>query len=211
MGTVPIELAQELCLRLGLERAVETGTFEGGGTRLLAREFPTVVSIELSEPLHEAAKATLSDLPNVHLLQGNSAEKLPAVAAAGVPTLYWLDGHWCARDSRLPAGVEDQCPVLAELSAIAGGHPLDCVIIDDAVFFAASPSPPYRADQWPTLIELLNAMTAAFPQHHITVVHNYAIAVPVGGKPSVDNFGHRVAKPKLWQRVLGRVRSWTER
>ncbi len=211
MGVLPIQLTSELRQRLGLQRAVETGTFEGRGTRRLAQEFPEVVSIELSEPLHDAAKTNLADLPNVRLMHGNSGEQLRAVAADGVPTLYWLDGHWCSRDNGLPAGVDDQCPVLDEISAIAGGHPADCVIIDDAVYFAASPPPPYIASQWPTLIVLLDSMREALPGHHLTVLHGYVMAVPLDAKPVVDAFGHQGREPTLPQRVAGRLRAVANR
>lgn len=211
MGVIPIDVAAELRDRLGLQRAVETGTFEGRGTRLLAREFPKVVSIELSESLYLAAKANLADLRNVQLMQGNSGEQLRAVAEEGIPTLYWLDGHWCARDNGLPAGIEHQCPVLDEISAISGAHPSDCVFIDDAVYFAASPPPPYRATQWPTLTQLLDAIRDALPKHHVTVLHNYVIAVPLEGKRSLDVFGHRALARKPSQRVLGRLRGLTKR
>lgn len=206
-----MDVVVELKERLGLQRAVETGTFEGRGTRQLSAEFPEVVSIELSEPLHEAAKLSLADLDNVTLMHGNSGHQLRSVAAGDVPTLYWLDGHWCSRDNLLPAGIDDQCPVLDEIAAIAHGHPSDCVFIDDAVYFAASPPFPYDASDWPSLLELFDAMRKALRQHHITMVHNYVIAVPLAGKPCIDAFGHKVDTRSLPQRVTSRARALVKR
>src|SRR5213594_1151332 len=94
MGSVPRGLAGELKETLGLRRAVETGTYRGGSARLLAEIFDDVVTIELSEDLHDAAARELAGLGNVRALQGDSRLELGPLAVESVPTLYWLDGHW---------------------------------------------------------------------------------------------------------------------
>jgi hypothetical protein len=188
MGSVPGGLVAELKGTLGLRRAVESGTYRGGGARLLAEIFEDVVTIELSEDLHHAAARELAGLRNVHALHGDSRAELRPLAAEGAPTLYWLDGHWSGGNT---AGVAHECPVLDELAAIGGGHADDCVLIDDARLFAAAPPPPHDPAQWPTLIEVLDVLRFHRPEHHLTVLHDLVIAVPQAARPAVDAFGRQ--------------------
>ena len=94
MGGVPSGLVVELRNELGLVRAVETGTYRGGTTRGLAAMFPAVVTVELSPEIHAAAVRALSAVPEITALQGDSRQKLGALADPHCPTLWFLDGHW---------------------------------------------------------------------------------------------------------------------
>jgi hypothetical protein len=122
--------------------AFETGTFLGKGSRFLAENFPRVVTIELSEELHREAKASLAGQPHIECLQGNSAEVLARILPSygkEQTAFFFLDAHWSGdqtvdwKNSRWkgfrrdtahlgsgskPSGPE-QCPLLAELAAIA--------------------------------------------------------------------------------------------
>jgi hypothetical protein len=186
MGGVPLGLAADLRDALGLVRAVETGTYRGGTTRQLAEMFPTVATIELSTELHEAAVANLAGIAAITALQGDSGVILPTLAEPSIPTLWFLDGHWSGGPT---AGQEAECPVLAEIGALAGSHRSDCILIDDARLFAAPPPPPHDPRQWPTLLEVFDALRASQPEHHITVLADLVIAVPPSAKPIVDRFG----------------------
>jgi hypothetical protein len=204
MGSVPGGLAGELKETLGLRRAVETGTYRGGSARLLAEIFDDVVTIELSEHLHHAVTRELAGLGNVKALQGDSRVELGPLAAEGVPTLYWLDGHWSGGNT---AGSAHECPVLDELAAIGGGHADDCVLIDDARLFAAAPPPPHDPGQWPTLMEVLDALQLHRPEHHLTMLHDLVIAVPRAARPAVDSFGREPgesgARPTPGSQLVG--------
>jgi hypothetical protein len=171
---------------------VETGTYRGGGTRALAALFPEVITVELSHELHTAAADELSDLDGVTALQGDSRQVLPTVTDASTPTLWFLDGHWSGGPT---AGQEAECPVLDELAAVHGGSATDCVLIDDARLFAAPPPPPHDAEQWPTLVDVFDAIRSAHPGHHVTVLSDLVIAVPASAKPIVDRFGQALDAP----------------
>ncbi|MGE3261253.1 MAG: hypothetical protein AB7K68_05700 [Bacteriovoracia bacterium] len=126
--------------------AIESGTCRGNGTRVLAKEFSRVITIELSEKLFLSAKARLSgpEFSHVELRCGDSAETLANLLPQlpeNQTTFFFLDAHWSGdssvdwRDSiwkgygvdtahrsksaLLPSGPE-QCPLAAELSEIAG-------------------------------------------------------------------------------------------
>jgi predicted O-methyltransferase YrrM len=63
VGALPQQFAAGLRDRLGLTRAIETGTYRGGGTRRLASIFPRVITVEISEELARAAAEPLADVP----------------------------------------------------------------------------------------------------------------------------------------------------
>lgn len=176
---MPYQLATELRDRFALTRAVETGTYWGGTTRALAGMFPSVVTVELSDQYFANAQKELADLPHVVINHGSSPSLLRTLRAE--PTLYWLDAHWSGLDT---AGVENPCPVLDEISAIPA-DPADCLLIDDARLFATTSEP----DKWPTLVAVIDALRAARPGAHVTVIHDLILCVPARAKDLVDAFG----------------------
>jgi hypothetical protein len=172
---MPQQLARELRDRLGLVRAIETGTYRGRGARLLGAVFPSVTTIEVAPDLARAAKKALGSLPQVEVLEGSSRDVLPELIDPSAPTLYWLDGHW---SGGVTGGETDQCPVLGELTAIALGNPDDCVLIDDARLFLAPPPPPHRREQWPTYRQIEDTIHTTHPTHQVIVAHDVIVAVP---------------------------------
>ena len=211
MGSVPPQLATRLRDSLGLERAVETGTYHGNTARILGGLFGEVVTIELSAELAERAAERLEDVPNVSVRQGDSRERLRELVAPDRPTLYFLDGHWSGGPT---AGEQAECPVLDEVEVIGAGHSDDCVVIDDARLFAAAPPPPHDPAQWPTLVEVLDALRGIRPSHHVTVLRDLVIAVPERTRTDVDRFGrgeldpeqHEPAPEPLLRRATRRLR-----
>lgn len=203
MGVLPHRLARDLRDRVGLVRAIETGTYKGGSARVLASVFPEVLTIELDPELHARALERLAAVPAITAVQGSSRDRLAPLVDPSRPTLYWLDGHW---SGGVTAGEEDECPVLDELRAVAEGHPDDCILIDDARLFLEPPPPPHKAEQWPTFDEIAAAIRAARPEHRIEVVHDIVVAVPESAGDLVDRF--RQARPErvsLIRRALSRL------
>jgi hypothetical protein len=202
MGTIDLRLATELRDKLGLRRAVETGTYRGLTARALASLFESVITIELSRPIHEQAATALRDLPNVEAVQGHSSDVLDGVTQQDTPTLYFLDGHWSGGDT---AGSGDECPVLGELAAIGPGSHDDCLVIDDARLFTSAPPPPHDPAQWPTIVEVFDAIRSQRPHHAVTLLSDQVIAVPLRAKSVIDSYGTRVNKVSIGyrKRVLG--------
>jgi hypothetical protein len=200
----PQQLARDLRARLGLARAIETGTYRGRGTRLLADVFPAVVTIEVAPALARAAAQSLEKLEHVVVVEGSSRQALPGLIDPAVPTLYWLDGHWSGGPT---GGEEDECPVLAEVDAIGLGHPDDCILIDDARLFLAPPPPPHRADQWPTYREIDDALRRTRPQHRTLVAHDVIVSVPERAFDLAVEFSARKAprSVSLARRALNRA------
>lgn len=210
MGVLPQELAAGLRDRLGLTRAIETGTYLGAGTRRLARIFPKVDTIEVQESLAAGARSELANLRHVTVHAGSSRDVLPKLVDAATPALYWLDGHW---SGGMTGGAEDQCPVLAEVEAIAAGHPDDAILIDDARLFLAPPPPPHDVSHWPTYTQLVDAITRSRPGHHVIAAHDILVAVPASAAGIADAFAHGRAPrgDRLPRRVCRRLRAQLRR
>lgn len=134
-------------LRIGSKNAtwVETGTFLGETTELLAKESKLVFTIEPEPNLFEKAKLRFIGQPHIQVIHGLSENIFPTL----LPTLrgninFWLDGHYSGGITH--QGPTD-CPVREELSSIEKNLSLYdkvTVLIDDVRCF--NPSIPEYAD-----------------------------------------------------------------
>src|SRR5690606_323146 len=76
-------------------------------------DFQSIYSIELSDRFFHAAKKRFFRQPHVHILHGDSGEKLgELMSKIKVPAVFWLDGHYSAGTTA--RGALD-CPVYLEL------------------------------------------------------------------------------------------------
>ncbi|RZT86925.1 methyltransferase family protein [Pseudonocardia sediminis] len=199
---VPGGLVDHVRASTGIRVAVETGTFRGASTVVLARAFPTVVSCEADPRCLALAAATLRAAgcaERVRLVQGGSAECLAGMLERiDEPALFWLDAHW---SPWMPVGCEPQCPVRDELTAIAGwAHAADSVIlVDDASVFRDRPDDAgFRPGDWPTYTELVDLL-AGVAGHRIRLTEDVLVAGPLRlgtvGRPALDPDGAVTAVP----------------
>lgn len=190
MHQIPRELVRAASERLGLRAAVETGTYLGDTAAWLRGLFRQVWSIELSEELHKMALDKYGEIEGLTFVQGSSAETLPAILTQiGEPALFWLDGHFSSGTIIPTGGADKQCPVLEEIESI-DDHAFSgtsVILIDDARLFLGPPPPPYRREDWPTFLSLLNALRARFPRY-VTVLGDVIIAGPPEIQPLVDEY-----------------------
>lgn len=138
----PTLVKNEVILRNGLPNAtwIETGTYKGDTSALLAQSSKMVYTIEPAQQLFESAVMRFKDTPNVEVIQGLSEEVLPAL----LPKLsgnmnFWLDGHYSTGATH--QGPKDS-PLLEELDCIEKNlhnFPLIVILIDD-VRYCANPS-----------------------------------------------------------------------
>jgi hypothetical protein len=124
---------------------VETGTYKGDSTALLAKGGNTVYTVEPDLRLYERAKKRFEGMPNIHVLHGLSETRLPEL----LPTLkgkigFWLDGHYSGGTTH--QGPID-CPIRDELALIKKNKYLYTegltVLVDDVRCF--NPSHPLYA------------------------------------------------------------------
>lgn len=123
---------------------VETGTYRGDTVAGVAPLVDKVVSIELDPSLATLAQARFVDDPNIVIVQGDSATRLPEIVKELTePAMFWLDGHFSGGAT---AG-DDGCPIMAELSTVLTS-PLDhVVLVDDARLLDGT-------DHYPTIDEV---------------------------------------------------------
>lgn len=114
----PSWIKRSVLLRIGAKNStwVETGTYTGDTTALLAHESKVVYTIEPARTLFESAKVRFRNDPRIHVIHGLSEDVFPTL----LPTLsgkvnFWLDGHYSGGNTH--QGPTD-CPVSDELANI---------------------------------------------------------------------------------------------
>lgn len=155
--TLPGWWLLELRNRYGIRRFVETGTCNGDTSLLAALVFDEVLTVDISHVYDDQAHGKLAHYPHVKRSYGDSPEWLAQVApASGVPTVYWLDAHWCGQDERLGP----ECPIMRELAAIGPLRDCDVIVCDEADFFVGGPyqivgrGRSHRPEEWPSYQEI---------------------------------------------------------
>lgn len=118
---------------------VETGTYLGDTIYRLRKKFQHLYSIELSDHYYKIALERFKNISNIHLIKGDSAEKLKAVTTQiNEPIFFWLDGHY---SDGLTAKAEMITPIISELDAIFDNNEKNfrhVILIDDARLFNGS-------------------------------------------------------------------------
>jgi hypothetical protein len=120
---------------------IETGTFVGTTTKLMADSGFQCKTIELAKEYYDRAVNTFSAHTNVELFHGDSGEWLGKMtASAEAPHLFWLDGHYSG--GKTARGSSDT-PIVRELDQLLGCDIKNSVIlIDDAREFGKGDYPP---------------------------------------------------------------------
>jgi len=115
---------------------IETGTAHGGTTLPMSAKFKTVHTIEIMETLYleTKQKAAAKGIKNIVFHLGDSEIILPELAkSVREPAVFFLDGHFCRRDSG--RGSQDT-PLLDELAALVNYRNYnEIIIIDDFSHF----------------------------------------------------------------------------
>ena len=160
---------------------VETGTYLGDTTAAMRSLFSRVISIELSEELHAAAKRRFSSDSNVTLIKGNSAERIgDALALVGeARPLMWLDAHWSGGAT---AKADENTPILSEIRQIREAGRADVVILVDDISFFWSVNPGFNVHEsiggYPEIGRLIDELKATNPAFCIFVNCDVMIAIP---------------------------------
>lgn len=165
LGFPPSHLAKQKVLRhfanqYHIHTLIETGTYLGDMVYAMQPFFKEIYSIELSEFYHNKAKQRFSNSKNVHLVLGDSAEKLnELVLQLKEPALFWLDGHYSGGKTALGS---KECPVYEELDAIFQSPIPHVIIIDDARLFIGE-------NDYPTIEALSHYVKQHWPDALINV------------------------------------------
>lgn len=204
----PEALILALQRQLALADFVETGTYRGDTAAWAAQHFPRVTTIEMSPAYHAAAQTRFRGQTGMRALGGNSGTVLrEVVTALAQPALFWLDAHWSGLDT---AGQDAECPVLEEIAAINASPVTHTVLVDDARLFCAPPPRPHRAEQWPGLVTLVEALHHD-GRRHVVQFEDVFVAVPMAARECLTGWLQDVAtgpglrpsgRPARWWRKL---------
>jgi len=109
--------------------AIETGTYRGEGTKVLAGIFSTVHTIELSDEWYEFSSRKLAAFKHITCHHGDSGEVLARIVPQITgPATFFLDAHYAGGTT---ARGTDEVPLLRELEVISQRPYTDFIIIDD--------------------------------------------------------------------------------
>ena len=143
----PPHIKRAVLLRAGMAEGtwVETGTYVGDTTAILAKQARQVYSIEPAPALFSRAQQRFAKYKNVEIIRGTSEAVFPVL----LPKLsgdvsFWLDGHYSAGETF--KGGQDT-PIRQELDAIAAILPhlgRVVILVDDVRCF--DPSLPEFSD-----------------------------------------------------------------
>lgn len=128
--------------------AIETGTYHGDTTAILAEAFQVVHTIDVNPYLLALARERLADRPDVVFHLGDSAAELPAILddLGDCPSFVYLDAHiWPEVGALAPTGA-DPFPLFAELDAIRRSPGVQVVLVDDVRQFGQAHSTPLWVD-----------------------------------------------------------------
>jgi hypothetical protein len=145
---------QQYAREFNLAVLVETGTNHAQMIYVQRDRFREIYSIELDPWKAQSARQKFASRPNIHILEGDSAEMLPKLLASlREPCLFWLDGH----------DFDISTPVNRELGALFK-HPVKnhVILIDDAKWFDGR-------GQYPTIEELRAKVAGDYPGHIVEV------------------------------------------
>ena len=156
---------------------IETGTFYGQMIDALKRDFKTLLSVELFEPLYKLNKIAFQNYSSILLYYGNSSTKLKDMLNDSQGnSIFWLDGHYSGEGT---ACGEQVSPILGELEIIASQRcTTHCILIDDARLFTGS-------DGYPTLEETKEKLLTINPNYRIYLDLDCIVAVPNSSTPCV--------------------------
>ncbi len=155
---------------------VETGTFHGATARWASNHFESVHAIEKAEGLHKLHRDEIVQTRGVTPHLGDSRVILPEIVKTigSANAVFWLDGHWSGGDT---AGATDECPVLGELSCLAG-RTGDIILVDDARLFLCAPPPPHNPAHWPTILDIAMVLSKFKSQSFVQIVDDVIFIVP---------------------------------
>jgi hypothetical protein len=172
---VPVNITLELAKLANANVLIETGTFTGQTARWAANYFEYVYTIEKSDEIYAIYAPTFDNINGLSALLGDARIELPKILniVKDRNVLYWLDSHW---SGGITAGINDECPLLDELSIIAE-RTHDLILIDDARLFLSSPPEPHNPDQWPKIDEILMIINRK-TKRYIQIIDDVIFATP---------------------------------
>jgi predicted O-methyltransferase YrrM len=149
------EIFLDLVAKRPMRHAIETGTFMGWTTRLLAENFENVATFETSDAYQQKAKAFCANHSNIAFLLDDSERIEEAMERRGIPAgdvdFAYLDAHWHAH-----------CPLRTEIDFVLRAYPNAIIMIDD---FEVADDDAYGFDEYPSMTLNMPAIADLIEAH----------------------------------------------
>ena len=132
--------------------AIETGTYKGKTTKILANFADSVTTIEADFGYYQRSKQTLQRIKNVTILHGDSGVVIEsALPSNQISCMLWLDAHYSGGNT---AGILNHCPLMSELHHILASRNASntVILIDDSRGLIGKSG-------WPLLSELIGLLS----------------------------------------------------
>jgi len=154
--------------RYSLDTLIETGTQLGALPWAVQDDFKKIYTIELNIDRYLNAKEKFYLLPQIEVIKGESGEQLSLLLKSiDYPALFWLDTH-----ESLEKGLTE-LSIKKEISAILNTQQNHVLLIPDARLFTSE-------NEYPSLIEIRNYISALRPSYHFEVEHDIIRAYESG-------------------------------
>jgi len=194
---IPMYLINHLIHYAEINTLVELGTAGGDSTRVAAKHFKKVITIELIEN-----RAVVDEtIKNVTWLTGHTVDLLPKIIDdliaeknkipifdKDIPVynyaMFFIDSHYS--DPEPNTSEFSECPLLEELDAIARYQADAIIIIDDARLFLGQPPAPLNPTEWPSIQEIFIKLKNLYPHNYSTIVDDYIISLPERLREPID-------------------------
>lgn len=159
----------------GYQVFVETGTYFGDTTAVMAQRGHRVHTIELAPEIHRAAAARFAGNPRVECLQGDSTALLPGIVERlEEPALFWLDGHYSGGPTAKGAL---ETPIMAELECLRRARQDKPAVIDRSAIFIDDMRA-FGSGDYPTPAAVGEFIDDAFPMHTRTLENDILRILP---------------------------------
>lgn len=180
---VPKTLVNDIIKQFPIDTFIETGTYQGETSYWASTIFKKVHTIEIAEVLYQSTKEKYKNTDNIKFHLGDSKDILKVIIQdLKGPALFWLDGHWCGRDT---GGKDNLCPVMDELKYATSIK--DSVILIDDLRCFLGPLPFETGEEYPPVIEVVEYVKKQCPNYYITFHDDTIVCVPPHLRNVVDN------------------------
>ena len=132
--------------------AVETGTYKGKTTKILAHFADSVTTIEADSGYYQRSKQILQQFNNITILHGDSGLVIEsAMPSSQINCMLWLDAHYSGGNT---AGILNHCPLINELDHILSTRSASntVILVDDSRGLIGKSG-------WPLLSELIGLLS----------------------------------------------------
>ncbi len=131
---------QELCKQYKFENFIETGTYYGHTTVLIAEIIQNVYTFEPFSPLHKTLDKKFSNFENITLIKSESEKGLPdLLKKINENSMYYLDAHYSGDGTHFG---DLETPIMREVELILTSKKFKMILIDDARNFGSVPDYP---------------------------------------------------------------------